>query len=413
MPNTSETTVQNASVPGDQIRNLERNPSDQLKEFTRLCNGDDGPADQVFDDFVRNFDAKEMLGPFLRDLPEEKKEKILGAAARCHVASLGRGREFLENRKQLHLVDEGSSVMFGALPATLRAAMITRAYVGDRGQVVLPFPDIELSIPVGRTLLGTGDGALTTHEIRELLMHRQGRAHSLLEIFSAKLAHFGAWDVDVETCHVWNDLIDRLIDGEPIVKFSEERAVLDALAFALKDLADRALAWGGGATFPIRRMLVDSAKAYFLAGEYPSSGASLVELGFFQSRKGEFEESASTFGAAASMLARKALEFSREGQSDKADTLRRLALHAYSGVIVVPVTPGSSMATVSGESDDRESLAMFGEYISLSAFEALWADPSSGIEEIRSRIESAQDVLSVVRRIGALLAKPSGSGTSD
>ncbi|MFK0378291.1 hypothetical protein [Pandoraea sp. NPDC090278] len=374
----------NLTVPAAPHQGLFDSAIDQLKDFTARLDGGKCPADQVIEDFIRNFDSRELLGPVLRGQSDEKTEKVSRAVARCHVASFGQGRDFLAKRNEFHLVDQDSATVFGALPAELRAAMFADARIGDRGQIVIPFPDTWLCIPLGRTSLGTGEGALTTHEIQKLLTDLTGRFHSRLEIFSAKLVQFDGQTPDTETCHVWSDLIDRCIDRKPIAEFSEEEAVLKALASTLMALTDRISERGCGEEFPLVRMLTHCAEAYFLAGDHMACGRALTKLAIFHTRKFDRDAAVEVTALAASVLARNALKCWEDSRLAAARNSRARALEAYAEEPKLLGLSGASSAPVSGMADVIVPLPTLVEHISESDFEAAWANRWATTEEMPS-----------------------------
>lgn len=394
-------------------QSLGANRIDLLKSFTRLFKDDGCPEDKVIDDFMRDFEHTKLLDEVLGDMPEAKRKEVLRGAARCHVASFGRGRDFLAVRNQLHLVGQDCVTLFGTLPASLRQTMLAHAYVGDRGQIVLESPDVGLSIPLGRTLLGTGNGALTTHEVRELLMFPENACHWRLEIFSAKLRHFSEGALDAESCHVWVDLIDRYIDGKPIAAFSDDKAVLEALAFTLKELAERASVWERREEFPISRMLTNSAEAYFLAQDHKSCGAALAALATFHACKLERDAALEGGTLAASVLARNALKRWEDGRYADALVSYGMALHAYAGNGVLRDIDSLHPVPRSGVVDETVPLPTLVEHISQSDFEAAWEGRWATTAEMRSQTASDLRVLTIERRLAKLRARPSGSGTSD
>ncbi|UVA80253.1 hypothetical protein [Pandoraea commovens] len=419
MPNISETPGHNFTVPAAPDRSPRDSAIARLKDFTYGLDEGIRPADEEIKDFIRIFDSTELLGPLLRGLSDEKKEDVLRAAARYHVASFGRGRDFLAKCNPLHLVDYDSATLFGALPAELRAAMLADAYIGDRGQIVVPFPDIGLCIPLGRSSLGTGEGALTTHEIQKLLTDPGERFHCRLELFSGKLMQFDAQTPDTETCHVWSDLIDRCIDGKPIAEFSEEKAVLEALASTLKELTDRVDARGGDEEFPMVRLLTHCAEAYFLAGDLGACGAALFKLTASYMDKLEYgaDVGVASLGAsaatlAASVLARNALQRWEDGRFAEAVVSYGMAMSAYAqegvfrGIHSVPPAP------ISEAVDETVPLPTLVEHISRTEFEAAWADRRAKTEEMRSQVEDAR-TRAIMKRLGQLRVQPSGPRPSN
>ncbi|MCE4062309.1 hypothetical protein LXM60_19095 [Pandoraea sputorum] len=413
MPLIPETIGQKLPAFNAPDQSLDANRTDLLKGFTRLFKDNGCPEDKVIDDFMRDFEHTNLLDEVLDDMPEAKRKEMLRGAARCHVASFGRGRDFLAIRNQLHLVGQDCVALFGALPASLRQTMLAHAYVGDRGQMVLESPDVGLSMPLGRTLLGTGDGALTTHEVRELIMFPERAAHWRLEIFSAKLRHFSEGALDAESCHVWVDLIDRYMDGKPIVEFSEDKAVLDALAFTLKGLAERASVWVEREEFPMRRMLTNSAEAYFLAQDHTACGTALLMLAAFHARRFDGDASAEASKLAASVLAKDALKRWEDGRYGNAVVSYGIAMGAYAGEEALRGTRSVPPAPISGVVDEIVPLPALVEHISQSDFEAAWEDRWATTEETRSQNVWDLRVLAIERRLAKLRAKPSGSGKSD
>ncbi|VVE31564.1 hypothetical protein [Pandoraea commovens] len=401
MPNISEHNLTVSAPPHQSPRD---NAIDQLKDFDRRFNDGNCSADDVIDDFVRNFDSTELLDPVICGLSEEKKDEVSRAVARCHVASFDRGYEFLAKRNQLHLLDQDSATLIGALSAEFRAAIFARAYTDDRGQIVVRFPNMGLRIPLGRTSLGTGEGALTTHEIQKLLSDPEERGHSLLEIVSAKLVHFDAQTPDTETCHVWSDLIDRCIDRKPIAEFSAEKVVLEALAFTLMTVTDRIFAWRCDEEFPMVRMLTNSAEAYFLAGDHKSCGTALLKLAAYHTRKLERDAAVEVTALAASVLARSALKCWENDQHAAAGTSRAMALRAYERVPELLGLRGGPPAPISGVVDEIVPLPKLVEHICKSDFEVAWADRWAKSEEVPSNIESnlrAQGIIGRLAKSGA------------
>lgn len=413
MPHIPETIGQKPLSFDAPDQSLRANRIDLLKSFTRLFKDDGCPEDKVIDDFMRDFEHTKLLNEVLGDMPEAKRKEVLRGAARCHVASFGRGRDFLAVRNQLHLVGQDCVTLFGTLPASLRQTMLAHAYVGDRGQIVLESPDVGLSIPLGRTLLGNGDGALTMHEVRELLMFPENACHWRLEIFSAKLRHFSEGALDAESCHVWVDLIDRYIDGKPIAAFSEDKAVLEALAFTLKELAERASVWERREEFPISRMLTNSAEAYFLAQDHPACGAALLTLATFHARKLESDLAAGASTLAASVLARDALQRWEDGRYGSAIGSYGMAMGAYTGSEVLQGIRSAPLAPRSGVVDEIVPLPTLVEHTSQSDFEAAWDGRWETTKEVRSQSVLDLRVLEIERRFAKLTAKPSESNTSN
>ncbi|VVE76466.1 hypothetical protein [Pandoraea sputorum] len=412
MPLIPETIGQKAPAFDAPNQSPDANRIDLLKGFTRLFKDDGCPEDKVIDDFMQDFEHTKLLDEVLGDMPEAKRKEVLRGAARCHVASFGHGRDFLAIRNQLHLVGQDCMTLFGALPASLRQTMLAHAYVGDRGQIVLECPDVGLSMPLGRTLLGTGDSALTTHEVRELLMFPERAAHWRLEIFSAKLRHFSAGALDAESCHVWVDLIDRYMDGKPIVEFSEDKAVLEALAYTLKELAERASVWERRGEFPMRRMLTNSAEAYFLAQDHKSCGAALTALATFHACKLEREAAIEAGTLAASVLARNALKRWEDGRFSDALVSYGMALHAYAGNGLLRDLDSVHPVPRSGVVDEAVPLPALVEPISRADFEAAWEGRWATTGEMRSQTVSDLIVLGIEKRLAKLRAAPWGSGTS-
>ncbi|VVE31585.1 hypothetical protein [Pandoraea commovens] len=407
MPNISETHFHNLTISTAPHESLRDSAIDQLKDFTCRFNDGNRPADQVIEDFIRNFDSTELLGSVLRGLSEEKKESVLRAAARCHVASFGPGRDFLAKRNQFHLVDQDSATLFGALTAELREVMIADAYIGDRGQIVVRFPDGGLCIPLGRAWLGTGEGALTTDEIQKLLTDPEARLHCLLDIFSAKLVHLDAQTPDSETCHFWSDLIDRCIDGKPIAEFSKKKAVLEALAFTLRNLTDRAFSRGGEEEFPMVRMLTHCAEAYFLAGDLGACGATLCKLAASRALKFERDAAVGVATLAASVFARNALKRWSDGHYADAVVCHGMALRTYAEEHALRGLRGGPQARISRAVDEIVPLPKFVDHISRTEFEAAWADQQAKTEEMLSEIESNLRTLAVMGRLAKLKAQKS------
>ncbi|MFK0378290.1 hypothetical protein [Pandoraea sp. NPDC090278] len=426
MLNISATHGHNLTVSSAPDQSHRDSAIDRLEEFTRRFKDDNCPADQVIDDFMRNFNSTELLGPVLRGLLEEKKEAVLRAAARCHVASFGRGREFLAKHNQLHLADEDSAALFGALPAESRAAMIADARVGDRGQIVFPLLDIGLCIPLGRTSLGTGDGALTMHEIRQLLMDHEGQCHWLLEIFAARLAGLGPHAPDTETCHVWSDLVDQFIDRKPIAEFSKERRVLEALASTLAKLTDRIDTRGRSQEFPMVRMLTRCAEAYFLVEDHQSCGSTLLELAATHVRNLERDAAVNATRLAASVFARNALVRWEGGRYTEAEVSEHMAVGAYLAEAAVRQevavnaflrvalgrgVSGMPPGPTSAADDEIVPLPELVEHISQSDFKVGWAGRRAKTVDMDSQLMFDLSTLAIVNRLGKLRGQQFGSGS--
>ncbi|VVE31523.1 hypothetical protein [Pandoraea commovens] len=359
---------------------------DRLTDFT--CKFDVGqvPSDSAIDDFMSHFSHMGLRDMVLSCLSDTEKKRILCRAARCHVATFGPGRDFLERRKLLDQVDQDAVELIGALPAPIKEAMITSARIGDYGQIVLTFPDIGLRVPLGRTLLGTGAGALTTDEVKQLLMYQDGQLESLLEKFSAGLGRVNAEYPDNEACHVWYDLIQRCVDGKPINQFSNDPTVLGMLASALRALASRVSERGLHHEFPIPRMLTNSAIAYFHADDPKSCAESLIEMGHGHQRRRDFRNAASANKIAADVLAGAALDLWNVGRYDDAEECRQLAYAAYVTVRALAPAVGGARATVPPEQEGYPPPLMLGPNISQSGFEKLWAARKPRIPPMQSSV---------------------------
>ncbi|VVE76462.1 hypothetical protein [Pandoraea sputorum] len=384
MPEISATPSPNFPVRNYPSQSLSESRIDQLAEFTCKFDGSQAPSDSEIDAFMSHFAHMGLRDMVLGCLSDGEKKRILCRAARCHVATFGPGRDFLEQQKLLHHVDQDAADLFGALPASVKEAMITGVRIGDRGQIVLTFPDIGLRIPLGRTLLGTGEGALVMDEVRQLLMYQDGQLESLLERFSAGLGHVDAEYPDNEACHVWNDLIERCIDGKPIDQFSNDPAMLGMLAFALRAMAGRVSARRLHHEFPIRRMLTDSALAYFHAGDPKSCADSLIEMGHYHQRRSDFRNAAWANKLAANVLASAALDLWNVEQHAEADQCRQLACAAYVTGRALAAATGEASATAPPEQQGSPRPLALGRYLSQSEFEKLWAERKLRVQPIRS-----------------------------
>ncbi|MCE4062308.1 hypothetical protein LXM60_19090 [Pandoraea sputorum] len=394
MPEISATPSPNFPVQNYPSQSLSESRIDQLADFTCQFDGSQVPSDSAIDDFMSHFAHMGLRDMVLGCLSDGEKKRILCRAARCHVATFGPGRDFLERRKLLHHVDKDAADLFGALPAPVKEAMITHACIGDRGQIVLTFPDIGLRIPLGRTLLGTGEGALVMDEVRQLLMYQEGQLESLLERFSAELGRVDAEYPDNDACHVWNDLIERYIDGKPMDQFSNAPTMLGMLAFALRALAGRVSARGLHHEFPIPGMLTDSALAYFYAGDPKSCADSLIEMGHFHQRRSDFRNAAWANKIAANVLASAALDLWKVEQYDEADVCRQLACAAYVTERALAAAVGAARATAPPGQEGSPQLLMLGTNLSQSEFETLWAKHEPRVQPIQS---SASDSVSTTR----------------
>lgn len=380
MQEISSTACPNFQVPKYPGQSLSENRINQVVDFTRMFDGGGVPSDSAIDDFMSHFSHMGLGDMVLDCLSDGEKKRILCRAARCHVATFGPGHDFLEHRNLLRHVDQDAADLFGALPAPIKEAMITSARIGDHGQIVFTFPNIGLRVPLGRTLLGAGEGALTMDEVRQLLMYQDGQLESLLEQFSAGLGRVDAAYPDNESCYVWNDLIERCIDGKPIEQFSNDPTMLGVLAFALRALADRVSARGLHHEFSIPRMLTHSAAAYFHADDPKSCADSLFELGRFHQRRSDFCNVAWANKIAANVLAGAALEQWNVGRYAEAEECRDLALGAYITERALAPATGKATATVPPEQEGSAPPLMLGKNISQSEFEALWAERKSRIQ---------------------------------
>jgi len=388
MPEISTALGPNFPVPNYPNQSLSESRIDQVVDFTRKFDGGGVPSDNAIDAFMSHF-AHMGLGDMVLDcLSDGAKKRILCSAARCHVATFGPGRDFLEHRNLLHHVDQDATDLFGALPAPIREAMITSARIGKHGQIVFMFPNIGLRIPLGRTLLGTGEGALTMDEVRQLLTYQEGQLESLLEQFSAGIGRVDAAYPDNEACHVWNDLIERCIDGKPIDQFSSDPTTLGALAFALRALAGRVSARGLHHEFAIPRMLTRSATAYFHADDPKSCADSLIELGRFHQRRSDFCNVAWANKIAANVLAGAALEQWNVGRYDEAKECRDLALAAYITERALATASGEARASLPPEEEGSPPPLMLGKNISQFEFESLWAERKPRIPPMQSSVPS-------------------------
>ncbi|VVE61359.1 hypothetical protein PAN31117_00551 [Pandoraea anapnoica] len=376
MPEISATSSPNFPVPKYPSQSLSERRIDRLSGFTRMFDRD-VPSDSAIDAFMSHFAHMGLRDMVLGCLSDGEKKRILCLAARCHVGTFGPGRDFLERRRLLHHVDQDAADLFGALPASIKEAMITSALIGDHGQIVFTFPGNGLRIPLGRTLLGTGEGALTMYEVGQLLMYQEGQLESLLEQFSAGLGRVDAEYPDNEACHVWNDLIARCIDGKPIEQFSNDRTMLGVLAFALRELAGRVSARGLHDEFPILRMLTDSAIAYFHADDPKSCAESLIQMGHFHQQRSDFCNAAWANKIAANVRAGAALDLWNVGRYAEAEVFRELAYAAYVTETAFAAATGQARAIAPPEGEGSPPPLMLGKNIPQSEFDALWAARSS------------------------------------
>ncbi|MFK0378289.1 hypothetical protein [Pandoraea sp. NPDC090278] len=363
----------NFPVPNYPNQSLSDSRIDQLTDFTCQFDGGGSPSDSAIDDFMSHFAHMGLRDMVLGCLSDAEKKRILCRAARCHVATFGAGRDFLERRKLLHHVDRDATDLFGALPAPIKEAMLASARVGDHGQIVFTFPDIGLRVPLGRTLLGTGQGALTMDEVRQLLTYQDGQLESLLAQFSAELGRVDAKYPDNEACHVWNDLIERCIDAKPIEQFGNDPTTLDALAFALRALAGRVSERALHHEFSMPRMLAHSATAYFHADDPESCAKCLTEMADFHQRRRDFRNAAWAHKIAASVLAGAALDRWNVGRYAEADKCRGLAYIAYVAERALATAAGAGTATIPPAQEGSPPPLILGENISDSEFEKLWA----------------------------------------
>lgn len=388
MPEISTTPCPNFPVPNYPNQTLSESRIGRLSEFTRKFDGGGVPSDTAIDTFMSHFAHMGVRDMLLGCMSDGDKKRILCRAARCHVGTFGPGRDFLERRKLLHRVDQDSADLFGALPASVKETMMTRARVGDHGQIVLTLPDTGLRVPLGRTLLGTGEGALTTYEVRQLLMYEDGQLESLLERFSVGLGRVDAQYPDNEACHVWNDLIERCIDGKPIEQFSSDRTTLSLLGFALRALAGRLSARGLHHEFPIQQMLANSAQAYFHAEDPKSCADSLIEMGHCHQRKGDVRLAAWANKIAANVLAGAALELWDVGRHAEAEGCRRLASEAYATERALAATIGVQRAAELLDEVGAAPLPLLGANIPQSEFDAFWAERKSRRQNVQSSYSS-------------------------
>lgn len=97
------------------------------------------------------------------------KEKILQAAASCHIASFTAGREYLAQRGELADFSAGSQYLLEHMKSGVRQNLINHATLTDSGMVVLTFEEAGLRLPLCAEVMGEGQDAISGHEAHTIL----------------------------------------------------------------------------------------------------------------------------------------------------------------------------------------------------------------------------------------------------
>ncbi|VVE19877.1 hypothetical protein PCA20602_03084 [Pandoraea capi] len=224
------------------------------------------PSDGVFSEFLRNFVYLGPLDATKNALCCGIKARLLSCAGLCHIGSSGPGRDYLERDGKLEFAGRDALILLNELPLDIRQTMLDNARLGDRYQIILEFPDIELNIPMGSECFGDGQGALTMAEARALLLGRDMREVSLLVQFAQKMTQTDVACFDNHILHAWLSAIDRCVDGKAAGSFSNEREDLIALGVALRTFANKLAGGSPRDDVLLKRILYQRRGAFAKAG---------------------------------------------------------------------------------------------------------------------------------------------------
>ncbi|AJP56396.1 hypothetical protein UC34_04080 [Pandoraea vervacti] len=228
-----------------------------LNEFNQQCLGGFDLPDRVFADFLKRFRSMGPLDVVSSHLAGNRKADRLYAAALCHVASIGGGRDYLQRVGKLELADHSALLLLNAMPSGQRAAMLDGATLGTHLQIVLTFPGIDLRMALGASCFGDGQGALTPAQTRRWFLQcneedggraRQGGRISVAEKFVSETgSEIGseidsevgeaARSPDLQSWRTWCALTQRCIDARPVADVRGQPRVMETLGHVWHALA--------------------------------------------------------------------------------------------------------------------------------------------------------------------------------
>ncbi|WP_150575580.1 hypothetical protein [Pandoraea aquatica] len=352
-----------------------------LDDFNRQCKDGASASDHVFEEFVAQFSLIGRLDFCRNWLTHNWKPEILTNVARGHMSSLDSGRNYL-NGKEKDALRKAENTALEILPLLFtddRREMLKTADFGERGQIFMRFPDIDLRVPLGKECFEDRDRGLKQHEIEKLFVNQEGTSPSMFERFARQFdIDNDDWGpknpqiLDQEACSTWSTAINRWLGDRPIANLVASGDVMRALGVALRTLGWRAATFEDNEDLKFGDLLRKSAEAFYRYGSTQAYCSRLVEIGELYARAGDSKASTDAYRYASDKLGNVALATLRHGEKISAEICREAALKCFD--VLGERVRHDTEVTNQGEKPARRSDGFLG----CDEFEWKWNQALSG-----------------------------------
>ncbi|VVE27464.1 hypothetical protein [Pandoraea anhela] len=301
----------------------------RLEDFNTQVSLGAYPMDSLFKDFLAHFKYMGLCDAIRNSLSGGVKSRLLSCAALCHIASIGKGRDFLATQGMLEYADRDALTLLNEIPLSERKAMLGSARLGERYQIVIKFEKIDLNIPLGSLCFGNGQGALTVEETRTLLLDRGSRECSLLQQFAREMTQTRTPGFDAQIGHAWMSAIERCVDGGDMANFSRERLDMLSLGTALRALATKEAGYMPRNDGRLANMLNQTRAAFQRAGNPKECALAYADIGTYLLHSGEINRAREAYRYAGEAFDEAMCALLAVKRVADAKGCRDLALQAY------------------------------------------------------------------------------------
>ncbi|WP_150665504.1 hypothetical protein [Pandoraea commovens] len=349
-----------------------------LDEFNRQFLAGGPVSDGVFDEFLANFTHMGVIDRLCSWLSVSRKSEILNSVALGHIASTEAGRDYLKSKDKdaICRAEDGAVDVLKLLMHDDRKRMLTRAEIGQRGQIYLKFLDMDLCLPLGHKCFENTQGRLTHEEIEQLLSVETEGAASGLAQFAERFREEHVWQLDREACLAWSAAIDRWIGKRRIAELGVPGTVIEALGSSLRALGRRVPEFDDATGFSLHDMLSNCAEAFHFVGDRRAYGLALMELGALHVRTGNANVGVSAYRRAADELGREALDLKRVRSDSDADACREDAFACFAKLGESGAPRASISTSVHNENSEPRPPGRDDGLLGRAEFDWLWAKAS-------------------------------------